>query len=129
MINLNELRIGNIVLYKQDNDELPVLKIDGDSKTVCLDLLLGLNIELNEQDIDPIPITTEWLETFGFKYSKTFKCYSKGFEILFCMEGDEYWLCEQDAGKLQKIGKSFKYVHQLQNLYFALTGEELEIKQ
>jgi hypothetical protein len=27
------------------------------------------------------------------------------------------------------IGKEIKYVHQLQNLYFALTGEELLLKE
>jgi hypothetical protein len=132
MIKVNELRVGNIVLYTQDNDELPVLKIDGDSKTVCLDLLLGLNMELNEQDIDPVPLTPEWLKRCGFttdgsgddnhseplwEHPKTRYQFSDG---SFVHNGQAYddW---HDIGNV-------KYVHQLQNLYFALTGEELQIK-
>ena len=37
--------------------------------------------------------------------------------ILLCLENDSTYL------------RDIKYVHQLQNLYFALTGEELTIKQ
>lgn len=131
MINLKELRVGNIVLYTEDNDELPVLKIDGDSKTVCLDLLLGLNMELNEQDIDPIPLTPEWLERCG---------------CVRCPPSEDRWQYEMELPNNNQLeydnttlrGWSFngvclpkdpQYVHQLQNLYFALTGEELAIKE
>jgi hypothetical protein len=127
MIKVSELRVGNLVLYKQDNDELPVLKIDGDSKTVCLDLLLGLNMEVSEQDMDSIPLTPERLERAGMRYSKQFESYSTDYELLFCNEGANYWLCEQGNGKIQRIGKPFQNLHQLQNLYFALTSEELII--
>jgi hypothetical protein len=54
----------------------------------------------------------------------------------------EVWIkqCEHKAEKVwdYSIGKSFgntthisfiKYLHQLQNLYFALTGEELQINK
>jgi len=71
----------------------------------------------------PIPLTEEWLLKFGF-------------EIKQGRFGNEYW------GKInlytasnKKIVfcfdgclKGIKYVHQLQNLYFALTGQELIIK-
>ena len=129
MINLNELRIGNIVLYRQDNDELPVLKIDGDSKTFCLDLLLGLNMEVNEQDIDPIPLTPEWLERCGFEKVPngisllvfegyvTISSLFTGLPLTLSIDGNSMPL------------DNIRYIHQLQNIYFALTGQELTLKE
>jgi hypothetical protein len=124
MIKVNELRVGNLVIYKQDNDELPVLKIDGDSKKVCLDLLLGLNMEVGEQDIDPVPLTPEWLERCGFKEGTN---YLFGKHLKLGIHIDYTYI-----GTITSTSAAFvapaQYVHQLQNLYFALTGEELQIK-
>jgi hypothetical protein len=74
----------------------------------------------------PIPLTPEILEKAGFKFDGDFNSYSISSVILsknycLCSIGDEY-LCE-----LNRIGKPIKHIHQLQNLYFALTGEELQI--
>jgi hypothetical protein len=131
MINIGELRVGNIVLYTEDNDELPVLKIDGDKRTLCLDLLLGLNIELNEQDIDPLPLTPEWLLRCGFKDDGG-NMWS-GPEIENDDSIEYFTIKKKNAGFFfygseWTHGKPFLYVHQLQNLYFAMTGEELTIK-
>lgn len=133
MINVTELRVGNIVLYTQDNDELPVLKIDGDNKTICLDLLLGLNMQVNEQDIEPIPLTPEWLERMGFVKNTREEWDGPKIELehsleWFTIKGygpDSFML----MGSEWTTGKPFQFVHQLQNLYFALTGEELIIKE
>lgn len=69
----------------------------------------------------PIPLTKEWLERFGFKVGNLYA--DKGW---FWLERYRtlraYVFVIED--KLIKV----KYVHQLQNLYFALTGEELETK-
>tara|TARA_R110000796_G_scaffold202799_1_gene319086 strand:+ start:299 stop:649 length:351 start_codon:yes stop_codon:yes gene_type:complete len=66
----------------------------------------------------PIPLTEEWLERFGFEYSD--------------LNGDSgLWKIPpfQIYGKYNQFIYDYKldvnYVHQLQNLYFALTGEEL----
>lgn len=126
-VNVSELRTNNYVL------------IWGRPIQICGTLVLkhvakvftynGLAIlEYGCQEVFPIPLTPEWLERMGFTYSKTFGCYSKDFEILFCTDGNEYWLCEQNGNMLSKIGKPFQYLHQLQNLYFDLTREELQIK-
>jgi hypothetical protein len=141
MIKINEIRIGNLLNCGVDEDdsgkEIPMA---GRVLQIFQETIHWTNV-LNQESIgdgynstdtrfiDPIPITPEWLGRLGFKYSKTFKCYSIDFELLFYSEGGEYWLCDQDAGKLQKIGKPFKHVHQLQNIYFALTGEELQLKE
>jgi hypothetical protein len=92
----------------------------------------------------PIQLTEEWLLKFGFElydYEPSeeeddfiFKDYKKS------LDGKTFYytICEcpyneWDFGiKLtwaeQALLSRIKYVHQLQNLYFALTGEELEIK-
>jgi hypothetical protein len=73
-------------------------------------------------DIDPIPLTEEWLLKFGFTEHKTTDIYPTFAKQMF------NW----NDGILYIIGYGFmnhiKYVHQLQNLYFALTEEELKIK-
>ena len=75
----------------------------------------------------PIPLTEEWLLKLGFeKYKDSFNDnrYRMDYyahDIVFI--GDELY------GYLdnQKL-KNTIYVHQLQNLYFALTDEELKLK-
>lgn len=72
----------------------------------------------------PIPLTEEWLLKFGFKKGdyETLVCEFKGFRITFDINGDIID-CYLDS-----TGLDILYVHQLQNLYFALTGKELTIK-
>lgn len=78
--------------------------------------------------IKPIPLTEEWLLNFGFKKHSEFNFFekeikpNKNFIVDYSMQSKDYFLCDTD------IDTSIKCVHQLQNLYFALTGEELEIK-
>ena len=77
--------------------------------------------------ISPIPLTHEWLERLGFKYTDTpDDDYSKNGITIYGSPFEDYWRVEQinHIGMGQKPPK-IKYVHQLQNLFFALTGEEL----
>lgn len=72
--------------------------------------------------LKPIPLTEEWLVKFGFE-----KLEDVGFKhdnvdfVLYGSEG-EYSFCTNEGWD---INDRIKYVHQLQNLFFALTGEEL----
>lgn len=61
--------------------------------------------------IEPIPLTEEWLVKLGLENKN---------EIITDSLGRYYLLRCQ--------GVQLRYVHQLQNLYFAITGEELTIK-
>lgn len=82
---------------------------------------------------EPIPITEDWLVKFGFE--KKYNRYSE--ENYFMING--FGLCIVNLAKcyapatlydgIQFIRKGINiiYVHQLQNLYFALTGKELTI--
>jgi hypothetical protein len=88
MIKPNELRIG---LY--------VMDVEPFDKVYQVDLNMIMNAVGNGYKYRGIPLTPEWLQKCGMTYSKQFKCYSKEFELLFDKEGDEFWLCDQDAVK------------------------------
>ena len=71
----------------------------------------------------PIPITEEWLLRFGFEDTGCLR-FKKGiWDVAFMSDSTIYFrFDEQNIAEL-------KHVNQLQNLYFALTGEELTIQQ
>lgn len=113
-VQVNELRIGNLCLRKNTNNEL----------VTCIINITYFNL-INEfpEDYKPIPLTEERLLKFGLLKTKqnTF--------LLGCYElikyEDSYRVTLPKNGILATI----KYVHQLQNLYFCLTGEELQVKE
>ena len=106
----NELRIGNWFIQYDEPEEF-----DGDFYHLS--------------DIKFIPLTEEWLLKFGF--IKKIDAY---FYNDYCIEdihnGETWVISEFDyiRDEFTAIGRGINYVHQLQNLYFALTGEELKIK-
>jgi hypothetical protein len=112
----NELRIGN---YFTDGANILIVKSISDYPSDGFKLNGGT---FYEDLCLPIPLTEEWLIKFGFEYDKfcgiwNFKFFSittKGSGYVNSINGGEY-----------DNGIEFNYVHQLQNLYFALTGEEL----
>jgi len=107
-----ELRVGNWV---QDND--------GDQDKVDLDILAHL-IYYN---IEPIPFTEEWAERMEFtRVPDTNKWRHGRLSIDFdrMLVKWDYSIFRDHSTQKEK---SF-IVHDIQNLYFALTGEELEIK-
>jgi len=71
------------------------------------------------ESLNPIPLSKEWLLKAGFvKHSPYF---SNGSIIEF-YENNNALFCELPN---DNVFYHIKYVHQLQNLYFALTGVEL----
>jgi len=87
-------------------------------------------IDVSYNSVHLIPLTEEWLLNMGFKeYSKdhlTLDVLTRGIIHVYLSKTD----VSIELGN--KSGYSFgypnvKYVHQLQNLYFALTGKELTI--
>ena len=111
-----ELRIGTTILW------------DGNATTVDQGLIAYLCVHDNDR-AKPIPLTEEWLIKFGFK---TPEGYLAGNYILgdYRVNIEDFVLWRVDGayeGDTYLVG--IKYVHQLQNLYFALTGEELVTKK
>ncbi len=124
MIKANELRIGNYVFDISSNRINEIDRITADH-FVCI--ATGRDLEC-----EPIPLTEEILLNIGFKKSKYEHVADKDFDcdmfVINALPNCEYF-CLKD-GKLFSNGdlsKSIDYVHQLQNLYFALTGKELKV--
>lgn len=91
--------------------------------------LVAKKIEVDEIGI-PIPLTEEWLLRFGFKgpKSEAGKYYSLSKHRVYLFDSGcefEFNICETLRVNLHHRYKQIQHVHQLQNLYFALTGEEL----
>ena len=79
----------------------------------------------------PIQLTEEWLIKFGLKGMHSKKL-TKGIKIASYGNGEYqiYVATEMHAITTEDLGAiRIKYVHSLQNLYFALTGKELTIKE
>ena len=107
-----DLRIGNLAaMYKGD---VFILKA---RDLVDLDMGNGL---LN---CEPIPLTEDWLLKFGLKFSG----YNMEDKAIYKID-DEVWIVQNIVTKqfyLNEYERELKHVHQLQNLYHSLTGEEL----
>jgi len=125
MIQANELRIGNLVdilhpISKKWNFE----RIK--AKTIA-NIEHNPNHDLIVNNIAPIPLTPEILEKCGFKlYGKNnwFYIFEENFSIEYTNYLGEfyYFMCGYSYSH-----SKIEYLHQLQNLYFALTGNEFEI--
>jgi hypothetical protein len=79
-----------------------------------------------ESECEPIPLTEEWLLKFGFTETIKDSWYSKSIinKLTFHISISGLVAIDND-----KPIKAIEYVHQLQNLYFALTGTELEYNE
>lgn len=112
-----ELRIGNLVLYSDSEGE-----DYQETKVGFGDFSFMSDIEKNAlrayEYYKPIPLTYEWLEKFGFEELNNGTGYEKSNVKI---SNDFYWSIFGETAKQAEV----KYVHQLQNLYFALTGSEL----
>ncbi len=69
----------------------------------------------------PIPLTEEILIKAGFKEEYDGWVFGK---TIFITKDDDGW----HVGNFGFFINSIQYLHQLQNLYFALTGEEIKIE-
>lgn len=132
MIDPKELRIGNYI--KEWGDGIGrVLAIHGDGDVVCS----CNNLALPAANFWAIPLIPDVLLKCGFKWSGeshletgvegdknlAFLCKDGLIEkMLFYLDDDH------DDGSFSIVEfKPPKFLHQLQNLYFALTGKELDI--
>jgi hypothetical protein len=134
MINAKELRIGNWV--KDADGDFKVLGIEHDANKYWIGINKGTSV--NAVAIEPIELTEDVLIKIGLKKienpDKLFDIYEYD-EYFFCWDGNEIHAVgvETYNGDIVPDGLinfawHIKYLHQLQNLFFALTGEELNIE-
>lgn len=123
-MKVNELRIGNYILHEPTID---------DWEEIIVTLHSLLQVDISPESYCGIPLTEEWLVKFGFSFSnndkyKWWKGKGRGMSLFKGLtESTKDWFYYFDT--YSNRGKRIKSVHQLQNLYFALTGEELELKE
>ena len=133
MLGANELRIGNLVNRYYEK------KYDFGSAVEWQPIVFQLDdFKLLEcYDHKPIQLTEEWLFKFGFEKlnTKMSDCFvfQKGLwrvAIKDNIEKNNEWvLWHERISPPTWCLSRFEYVHQLQNLYFALTGKELTIEK
>lgn len=136
-----ELKIGNLIADEFYPDFSKVITVESINDK-------GINLEIQNSDdypelqrhwIEPeytfeqlrgIPLTEEWLLKFGFDYSEYigksssfFFKYVGGSELHINPLNGVVWI-ERDDNVFNNPAL-IEYVHQLQNLYYALTGTEL----
>ena len=117
MINANELMIGNWAFSKTYQKPIQFTSFFG----LC-------NVEANPELFEPIKLTEEWLLKFGFKKSyNVFLINIEGFSYLTanayeCNGNFGYCMRDEYEDYLE-----VKYVHQLQNITYALTGQDLQL--
>lgn len=126
-----ELRVNNIVKFiKPVHVQLGHI-FDVKNNYV---ILWSYGIHLIDCDentnVEPIPLTEEWLLKFGFvKSSEDSDNAWLNLRYRFLnFSSDESVEFKKVFLNVNKMDVVCDYVHQLQNLYFALTGEELTIK-
>jgi hypothetical protein len=131
-MNANELRIGNLVNFESllgAHNGGAICSISAKHVT------FKTGTEIPIEALKPIPLTEEWFLRFGFKLLAHKYREIKYGENQFMPK--KYWspvsFSLHSFGCISHFGgivlpANIQYVHQLQNLYFALTGEELTIK-
>jgi hypothetical protein len=122
MIETRNLRKGNVILLDSAN---VTVKVHGLPDWEGITYEIGNNVVITEaaDQFTAIELDADWFKRLGFinqlgSWIRTFR------------QGEDEW-------EIQKIGTSGwfleevqlpiepEYVHELQNLYFSLTGEEL----
>lgn len=132
MIKANDLRIGNFLIFKTYVKPETTIAVDSEllHKIANSDLY-------SDTYCNPIPLTAEWLLKFGFEFPNNQRIETGS---------TNYWIKNGFTLSMGDWGKGFHFgfeishgcinnsvmiyhVHQLQNLYFALKGEDLTIKE
>jgi hypothetical protein len=134
----SEFRLGNLLQATARGGYKVFEPIDSGLMQIIISLagaeaIHGENVFLNFT-WQPVPLDAEWLERLGFepdqqgwkiKISEQAFIWRGNFEqvVRFCSSEIDYSYPIHLVAPVYHL----QYVHQLQNLYFALTGEELKI--
>ena len=118
MIKANELRIGNWVEFcgkyftLRSIDTIPRLRPSWG----------GFSQNPGLEDLNPVLLTPDIFEMCGMvRHKEIYFIHENNFGVKLVR--DEYFLMNTE---LQR--KGYKYLHQLQNVYFDLVGAELQVK-
>jgi hypothetical protein len=130
MIDQIELRLGNFVDNPVNKKKFcEVHTISRFNNLIKLtDNPTGILYETTITQIDPIQLTPGILKTAGFQTdgNETATWHILTTDITSFIEGQKNGYCEVYLEDFDKI--RVRFLHRLQNLYFSVTGKELNIK-
>lgn len=132
MINASELRLGNYLMQKVATRIIT---------TPCTFQHFELLSKGESKDLFPVILKAELLEKCGFSENKDYPLLpsAREFKLVLPVIGNHqneiYAYIKNNKECFGRatlnglpVSNNFYHLHQLQNLYFALTGEELNIK-
>jgi len=133
MLSIKELRQFNIVqcngvqfyIYSLQGEQ-PRLGVFNNTAVVTL-LNFGM-MDVSIDKIEGIDLNSEWLKSFGFTNNFGLYTFNKDCLEITCQPGYPITtrFKEEWGAKTHLIPIKLEYVHQLQNLYFALHNKELK---
>jgi len=128
MIKLNDIRVDNYILFKpfgKGKGKIGQIK-PGDFGRIAGD-------DPENSEYHPIPLTSVWFKRLGFTKKETSTIWMLAIDYI----GTDYPCTLQLSGSGIQVCRSgigaacapVFHVHQLQNLYYSLTGNELKVKE
>ena len=136
MIDVHEIRIGNFLSFDFPNGSKlqyrsEHINNDFDGFKFC-PTINAITLER----ISGIPISDSWLLKLGFRkidrkfrHNWIIKCHRSENYYSIQFSENKYWLSNSEYDAWCYVIKDMEYVHQLQNLYFDLTGEEFIVNE
>ncbi|WP_183560650.1 hypothetical protein [Mucilaginibacter sp. SP1R1] len=135
-MTVQELRIGNYVRAsnpagEDDSEWINIhCKVEAIPSKTHVQVIDGMIWSM--EWITGIEISDEWLIKFGFEKwlldsNENCSYYKLGVLNLMISDSGHSYGCSFEPENNNSWFTEVQYVHQLQNLYFALTGEELEV--
>lgn len=131
MIDTQELRLGNYLKKIKD-----IVKVTSFSHSLISVTIVGTSNQILclPLELEPISLTEDILLKCGFEKDDTgvdmfdpdyAEWYQMEFPVIgiLCQSSDKKYLFDENTDTLR-----IQYLHQLQNLFFDLTGEELEVE-
>jgi hypothetical protein len=124
-----DLRIGNVLNYDTEEEGIELTVIDWQDLK-----WLSENPESFNKKHSPMPLTEENLIKLGFEkvgYGRIRDLEFVGFGLndwnVYVIENGDFELHKSNIGEEKFIVK-IEYAHQLQNLFYCLTGQELFLR-
>lgn len=120
-----ELRLNNLLMY--GDDIVPIMGVENNHESVLVKI--DKDTAIDYRKLKPIALTAEWFQKLGFK-----EAYRSNSRVRFDLPNYCRYDFDLDSNKILEgflfFGNYIKcnYLHQLQNIYFTLTGEELKIE-
>ena len=134
-LNETDLRIGNFVTWKdEENPENAILTITGINLNGDIHVEWEWedgtidNTDCQLKDISPIPLTDKWVKDFGLNAHKTYDKFFLADDNIAISTADGKFRFMMGNFVCQLMIREIEFVHELQNLFFEIKRQELELK-